>query len=49
MTDNKEELRKRLERMEGQLRKKTDRYLTSAGECMELVLDYRKYESTKVD
>jgi hypothetical protein len=41
-------LRDRLSKLESSLREKTDRYLHH-GECMELVIGHRRYETTKVE
>ena len=41
-------LKDRLSKLEGTLRQKTDKYLRG-GDCMSLILGYRRYETTKVE
>jgi hypothetical protein len=41
-------LKKRIAHLETQLRQKTDKTLLT-GECKEIVIDYRRYETTKIE
>ena len=46
--DDKRKLKLKILQLENQLRERSD-YVLSTGERMELVIDYKKYEATKMD